>query len=165
VRAIPSLRDKYPSYQSFGASTIEDILPGGELDKATVLEAKTFASSVALNKGDGSFELRPLPMEAQFAPVYASVSGDFDGDGHTDVVVGGNFLGVTPVQGRYDASYGSVLRGDGMGGLSSVDMNGLHLDGQVRHMKLLRAANGDQLIVVARNDNSVQVVKAVRFKR
>jgi hypothetical protein len=32
----------------------------------------------------------------------------------------------------------------------------------VRHMKLLRHANGDRLIVVARNDNTLQVIRAPR---
>jgi hypothetical protein len=162
VRLIPSLRSRYVSYKDFGASRIEDILPGAELAKAKVLDAKVFASSVALNSGTGTFDLRPLPMEAQFAPVYALLADDFDGDGHTDVIVAGNFHGVTPVQGRYDASYGLMLRGNGTGALASVDMqtSNLVIEGQVRHMKMLRAANGDRLIVIARNDNTVQVLRA-----
>ncbi len=165
VRAIPSLREKFATYRSFGASRIGDILPSADLGKATVLEATTFASAVALNNGNGTFALQSLPMEAQFAPVYAALSGDLDGDGHVDLMVGGNFLGVTSMQGRYDASYGLFLRGTGTGAFAPVDMgtSGLALEGQVRHMKLLRAANGDQLIVVARNDNTVQVVRANRL--
>ena len=76
LRLIPQLRSKYPSYASFGASRIEDILPAAELRDATVREARVFASSVALNKGNGSFDLHALPVEAQFAPVYASVAAD-----------------------------------------------------------------------------------------
>jgi len=65
----------------------------------------------------------PLPIEAQFAPFYASLAGDFDGDGKIDLVTGGNFSGVTPLEGRYDASYGSLsLHGDGRGGFTAVDM-------------------------------------------
>src|SRR5207249_937460 len=70
VRLIPQLRRRYPSYAAFGASRIDDILPASELKQATVLEARVFASSVALNNGDGTFRLQPLPVEAQFAPVY-----------------------------------------------------------------------------------------------
>ncbi len=33
------------------------------------------------------------------------------------------------------------------------------MEGQVRHMKMLRAANGDRLVLVARNDNAVQVLR------
>ncbi|HSD33600.1 MAG TPA: VCBS repeat-containing protein [Gemmatimonadales bacterium] len=158
VRLMPQLRSKYPSYAAFGASRIGDILPASELRRATVLEADDFASSVALNQGDGTFDLRPLPSEAQFAPVYASLAEDFDGDGRTDLLLAGNFYGVTPVQGRYDASYGVLLRGDGTGRFAAVDLeaSGLIIEGQVRHMALLRRAGGDRLIVLARNGDRLQ---------
>ncbi|MDB4889616.1 MAG: hypothetical protein JWL61_1471, partial [Gemmatimonadetes bacterium] len=161
VKLIPSLGSKYPSYKSFGARSVQDILSSADLAKAKVLDAKTFASALALNKGDGTFELRPLSIEAQFAPVYAALASDFDGDGHMDLVVGGNFNGVTPVQGRYDASYGLMLRGDGTGALASVDMqsSGLAIEGEVRHMKLLRRPNGETLVLVARNNSTVQVLR------
>src|SRR5205807_1953210 len=81
VGLIPQLRSRYPSYADFGASRIDDIFPAAELQRATLLEARVFASSVALNNGDGTFTLQPLPAEAQFAPVYAALAGDFDGDG------------------------------------------------------------------------------------
>ena len=159
VQAAPSLRKAYPTYQSFGASRIQDIIPGKALNQARVLEADTFGSAVALNRGDGTFELHALPIEAQFAPIYASLAGDFDGDGKVDLVVAGNFSGVTPLEGRYDASYGLFLRGDGRGGFTTVDMeqSGLAIDGQVRHMALLKRANGDRLIVVARNNDRLQL--------
>ena len=159
VQAMPSLRKAYPTYQSFGASRIQDIIPGKALKQAHVLEADTFGSAVAINRGDGTFELHALPIDAQFAPIYASLAGDFDGDGKTDLVVAGNFSGVTPLEGRYDASYGLFLRGDGRGGFTTVDMeqSGLAIDGQVRHMAFLRRVNGDRLIVVARNNDRLQL--------
>ncbi|MEX2157648.1 MAG: VCBS repeat-containing protein [Gemmatimonadales bacterium] len=161
IQVMPALRPRYPTYASFGASRIEDIIPRKALQQARVLEARTFANAVALNRGDGTFELRPLPVEAQFAPVYASLAGDFDGDGRTDLILAGNFYGVTPVQGRYDASYGLLLRGDGDGNFAAVDMeqSGLEITGQVRRMALLTRANGDRVMLVARNDDRLQVIK------
>jgi hypothetical protein len=158
------LRSRYPSYKSFGASTIQQILPAAALAGAQVREAYDFASAVALNDGKGTFTLEQLPVEAQFAPVYAALADDFDGDGKTDLVLGGNFYGVTPLRGRYDASYGLMLRGRGDGSFQSMDMDAsnLVLEGQVRHMKLLRHANGDRLIVVARNDATLQIIRAPR---
>jgi hypothetical protein len=164
VRTMPQLRSKYDSYAKFGASLIEDILPADELKKATVMEARLFASSIAINKGEDGFDLRPLPIEAQFAPVYAAMAEDFDGDGRVDVLLGGNFDGVTPLRGRYDASYGLLLRGDGSGRFTSVELeeSGLEIEGQVRDMKWLRHARSGRVIVVAKNNDRLQVLRPLR---
>jgi len=163
IQAVPQLRSRYPTYRSFGASRIEDIVPGKTLRQVPVLRAETFASAIALNQGDGggTFTIRPLPVEAQFAPVYASLAGDFDGDSAIDVIVAGNFYGVTPVRGRYDASYGLLLKGLGGGSLESVDMerSGLDIHGQVRRMAFLKRANGERVIVLARNNDSLRFLR------
>lgn len=161
VREFPQLRSRYPSYAAFGASRIEDIFPKAELSQATVREARLLASAVAQNNGKGAFRIQALPTEAQFAPIYAALPGDFDGDGHTDLVVGGNFYGVLPVLGRYDAGYGLLLRGDGVGGFDAVDLeaSGLVIQGQVRDLKILRAARGGRLIAVARNNDSLMILR------
>ena len=155
---IPRMRDRYPSYASFAASRIEDIFTGAELAQATVREARVFASSVALNNGNGSFTLAPLPIEAQLAPIRAVLAGDLDGDGRTDLLVAGNDYGFPPVLGRADASYGLLLRGTGDGRFASVDLerSGVVIDGQVSHMAWLPRADGSRVIVVARNDDKLQ---------
>jgi hypothetical protein len=159
--AIPSLRDKYRSYADYGASRIEDILPRADRRRATVREARTLASAVALNDGHGRFMLRPLPTEAQFAPIRAVMTGDFTGDGRPDLLVAGNDYDMTPALGRYDASYGLLLSGTGAGNFTAVDLarSGLVIDGQVRHMAWLRRANGDRVIIVARNDAGLLVLR------
>ena len=161
VKLMPPLRSRYTSYAAFGASRIEEIFPADELRRATVREARTFASAVAINGGDGTFDLRPLPAEAQLAPVYASLAEDFDGDGRVDLLLAGNFHGVTPVRGRYDASYGVLLRGDGAGGFAAVELeeSGLAITGQVRDLARVRAAGGRRLVAVARNDSTLLVLE------
>ena len=161
LRAIPDLRVRYPSYAAFAGRHIEDILPVSERRRATVLAAYDFATSIALNNGNGTFTLRALPMEAQFAPVAAVLAGDFDGDGHIDLLLAGNDFGVPPVFGRYDASYGLMLRGIGDGHFEPVDLttSGLVLEGQVRHIKAVRRAMGGVSIVVARNNDKLQIFR------
>jgi hypothetical protein len=167
ARLMPPLRSRYQSYAAFGASRVEDIFQAAELRQATVLRANVFASSVALSDGRGGFTLQPLPVEAQLAPVEATLADDFDGDGRTDLLLAGNFHGVPPVLGRYDASYGVLLRGSGDGRFTAVEMerSGLAIDGQVRDLKRLRGPAGERLIAVARNDDALLMLRVQDARR
>jgi hypothetical protein len=161
INVLPHLRGRYASYADFGASRVEDIFDESELEEAEVLEATLFASSAALNNGDGTFRLNPLPVEAQFAPIYSALADDFDGDGNVDLLTAGNFFGVPPVLGRYDAGYGLLLLGDGHGRFRPVELSasGVVIPGQARDMQLLQRADGARLIVVARNDDSLLILR------
>jgi hypothetical protein len=102
-------------------------------------------------------------MEAQFAPVYATLSGDFDANGTADLLLGGNLLGAVPMLGRYDAGYGLLLRGNANGFTSaSLAEMGLTIDAEVRDMKVLRAADGRRRVVVARNNASLMLLRVGR---
>ena len=106
------------------------------------------------NDGGGRFTLVPLPDEAQLAPVYGILPTDADGDGHTDLLLAGNFDGFRPEIGRMAASYGLLLRGDGKGGLapSRAPESGFFVPGQARDIARLRTAAGEAYIVTRNND-------------
>ena len=158
--SIPATRAQFPTYASYAGKRLAEIVPAAELRAATVFEAKTFATSVAINNGDGTLDVRPLPAEAQFAPVYASLASDFDGDGSVDLLLGGNFSGVTPVRGHYDASYGLLLRGDGAGAFTPMDMarSGVRITGEVRDLDLVQV-RGRSAVAVARNDDAMLLLE------
>jgi len=100
-------------------------------------------------------------VRAGWYVVVAHHAGDFEGTGKTDLVVAGNLDGVTPLLGRYDASYGLLLRGKGDGSFVAADMasSGLVIDGQVRHMVLGRGANGKRFIAIARNNDKLEILQ------
>ena len=166
LRAIPSLEPRYKSYKDYARQTVTDVFTAKELADARVEKVYTLASSMALNNGDGSFTLVPLPDEAQLAPIYGMLAIDVDRDGHTDLVVGGNFDGFKPEIGRMAASYGLVLLGAGelAGGakaesqhavpfrVASALASGFEVPGQTRDIARVRGAGGD-LVVVARNND------------
>jgi hypothetical protein len=72
----------------------------------------------------------------------------------------GNFHGVSPYHGLYDASYGVMLRGNGKGGFTALSNqeSGLWLEGQVRGIKPVRTEGGTAYLV-ARNNDTVQLLK------
>jgi hypothetical protein len=161
ARVFPDLSRQFPTYASFAATSVTDIFSRDALRAASVLEATDFATSIAWNNGNGTFTLQPLPADAQSAPVRASLPADFDGDGRIDLLLAGNEYGVPPLLGRQDAGYGLVLRGSADRQWEPLGLlqTGVALDGQVRHLAMLRQASGQQLIVVARNDNTLQVLR------
>ncbi|HMC55227.1 MAG TPA: VCBS repeat-containing protein [Gemmatimonadaceae bacterium] len=162
LAAVPALQSRFPTFHSFGAARIEDVLSRKDRRRASVRNTENLATVVALNI-HGGFELRPLPGEVNLAPVNAALAGDFDGDGVQDLILAGNNFGVAPVLGRQDGSYGLLLRGVRSGNFAPVEMaqSGILIDGQVRHMARVRTRNG-YLIVVARNNDTVKVLRPTR---
>jgi hypothetical protein len=150
--ALPYLKSRYPKYADYARQTAQDIF-GNALESALVKQVETFATSLARNTGDGSFTLVPLPREAQLAPVYGLLAGDFDRDGKLDLLLAGNLAGVQPAFGARPASYGLLLRGDGHEGFTPVRAteSGFFVPGQARDIQRLRTRRGD-LYVVARNN-------------
>jgi hypothetical protein len=96
----------------------------------------------------------------QFSSVYAASTGDFNKDGKVDIILGGNLFNTKPEVGRYDASYGSLLTGDGKGGFSYIPAkaSGLQLKGEIRDFVEITTSAGN-IVVVARSNGSVQVFK------
>jgi hypothetical protein len=86
--------------------------------------------------------------------------GDYNGDGNLDILLGGNLYNVKPELGRYDASYGALLLGDGKGDFSFIPsrISGFHLDGEIRNIMEVTTSRG-KMLVVARSNNSLQVFK------
>ncbi len=154
IRALPYLKARYPRFADYAGKTVTEVFSPNELSGAIFKQARTLATALARNNGDGSFTLEPLPLEAQLAPVYGILPGDFDGDGKVDLLLAGNFDGVPPSIGRMSASYGLLLRGDGKGGFMPVPVaaSGFFVPGQARDIKRVRTRRGDLYVVTRNND-------------
>ncbi|MEP7344458.1 MAG: VCBS repeat-containing protein [Gemmatimonadaceae bacterium] len=161
IKAIPSLKARFPNYTDYARQTVTDVFPPVQLEGALLRTVYTFSTSLARNNGDGSFTLVPLPREAQAAPVYGMIARDFDGDGVSDVLLAGNFDGFKPEIGRMSASYGLLLRGDKKGAFTAVsaERSGFFVPGQSRDIQQLRSRNG-VLYVVTRNNDGPLVFRA-----
>ncbi len=158
IAQLPGLNSKYMNYKKFINQTIDSIFTPQQLEKAIILNAYHLQTSVVINNGNGTFTIEPLPIEAQMSPVYSILVDDFDHDGIKDIVLAGNLYNVKPEVGRYDASYGTFLKGKK--GLSFMTIpakqSGLLIDGAVRDMVKISTPEGDKF-VVARNNQSMQV--------
>ncbi|MDF1574759.1 MAG: VCBS repeat-containing protein [Bacteroidales bacterium] len=154
TRQIPVLLKKYPRYEFYKEQTITDIFAPEQLSSAIRLDVAQLASCLFINDGAGRFTMKPLPLETQFSTVMAAGTGDFNGDGNPDLLLGGNLYHVKPEVGRYDASYGHFLEGNGKGGFKAVPphQSGFRLEGEVRDIQEIETSGGTVLIVARSND-------------
>lgn len=156
VKQMSSLKKKVIYYEQYASKNLEDLFDPKLLQKATELEIREVRSSVLMNLGDKSFSLKSLPEEAQISPIYAIAVEDIDGNGTKDLVLGGNLFAVKPEIGRYDALHGLALLGNGKGDFTPLSprRSGLSVNGEVRHVNVLKNRSS-KIIAFARNNDDV----------
>jgi hypothetical protein len=158
-KQVPSIKKKYIKYADFAGQQVTDIFAPEALQQAVTRKVYNARTSVLRNNGGFRFALEPLPLEAQYSPIHAIETGDYNRDGHLDLLLTGNFHDVLPEIGRYDANYGLVLSGNGKGRFQAVKAadSGLQVKGQVRRSATIQGPKGQNLIILAKNNDKLQV--------
>lgn len=113
-------------------------------------------SIIAINKGNGQFEIQIMPQEVQLSTVNTSCVVDVNKDGNLDIILGGNQYEFKPQFGRLDASHGSVLLGNKKGKFSllSYPTSGLFITGEVQKMKAIKTKNKPASFIAVLNNAS-----------
>jgi len=149
VDQLKYLSKKYPDYESFKDADIYDIFTESQLNTSTIIEVNNLKTILLINEGDFKFEIKDLPKEVQFTPIYAIATSDFDKDGDLDILLGGNLNGVMPEFGRYDASFGNYLENLGNNNFKNHKTGkGIKINGEIRDIEIL----GDKIFVTKNND-------------
>jgi hypothetical protein len=145
---VNTLRSRFTDYNSYSTATLETIFKKEELEKSNRLQADLLKTVLLENLGD-KFEVRDLPIQAQYSPVYAISKIDIDQDGDQDVVMGGNETMVRVRIGKSDANKGVLLINDGKGHFSYVPQkeSGLNFQGDVRQLIFISNKNKTHLMV------------------
>ena len=161
-RPLPVLKKAYLHYSDVAGKTVQYIFY--DLFKDYIeLKAETLSSSCFINDGKGNlpagqagFNRIDLPDELQLAPVMSFVPYY---DKPETFLASGNFYGVTPYEGRYDALL-PTLFSFGRNGQRPAELATVqNIDGEMRDAKWLNYAGGKKILVLARNNNELVFLK------
>ena len=154
-KQLPGIKKSFLRYNDFAGKTVQEVF-GRQLESARVLQVQTLSSGIFKNDGRGKFTFEPFVDEAQASPIFSFCVDDINVDGIADIISGGNLYGVTPYEGRYDASWGDIrLSGkDGHSKWLSPVNSGWLVRGEVRDIKKIKTSRGF-IYVVARNNDSL----------
>lgn len=149
---MPYVADKYEDYHSYASSKLLDILPEEKIDDAVLHEIRSLESIILINNG-GELVLKSLPVTAQVFPIKSSIVGDFNKDGHADILAVGNHYGVEVETVRYDSGLGCLLVGDGANNfkpMSPVE-SGWHIPLDSRDIQVIKWNAGNLLFITNNN--------------
>jgi enediyne biosynthesis protein E4 len=150
IGQMPSMKKKFPLYEPYANATIGDILSPEQISSCNKLAATTLNTTYFENRS-GRFVEHRLPVEFQYAPIYAMTIMDVNGDGFSDIVACGNNEYNRIYLGRHDANNGFVFLNDGKGNFSHLSQrkSGLNIRGDVRSLAQVM----DVLIIGINNDS------------
>jgi hypothetical protein len=155
------LKNRFVRYKEYAGLTMDQVFTPEELKGSKVLYAKNFETSFIENLGNGQFKVSALPKATQFSPIYGLTTGDFNQDGHLDIVMGGNFTASRVKFGHYDAIKGICLLGDGKGQFKHINASdsGLMVSGEVRDIQKIVSVQGEEHLIFSRNNDSPKIFK------
>lgn len=158
-RALPMIKRKYVKYTDYANQSITDMFTPEQMKDCVEKKITTTKTVFLINDGKGNFEMKALPIEAQYSRIAAIETGDFDKDGILDILLAGNFYDVLPEWGRFDANYGLFMKGKGKGNfeVKKSSETGFKTIGQVRKMYKLKASANQEVVVLAKNNDKAQV--------
>lgn len=144
---IVSLKKKYITHEAYSTATIDDVLAEFKNKDIKKLEINTL-ESIILENDNGVFKIKALPIQAQFAPIYAIENTDLNGDGFQDLILAGNQSKGRVRLGNIDANYVQVFINDKKGNFNYH--SSLGVKGDAKDLKIIN----NQLIVTINNQKT-----------
>jgi len=158
IKQINSMRVRFKTYTDYGNTPFEKSFTKAELSDALILKSETFTTSYIENLGNGKFDIQPLPIEVQVAPIFGMISEDFNSDGNLDVMMVGNSYATEIMVGQYDACIGIVMLGDGKGGFkcSPSVQSGFFVDKDAKALAKIMLGENEPTYLATRNRESIK---------
>ena len=158
---LPMIKQKILYHRTYANTRTEDLLTITGKEEAKMLYCRTLQSSYVENEGNGSFQIKPLPLSMQTSPVYGIITDDVNADGFLDFLAVGNSYAPDVVSGRCDAFVGQLMLGDGRGNFTPMHVteSGFFVDGDAKSIVQV-VSGGSKLLLVGQNSDSLKAFAA-----
>ncbi|MGL4632728.1 MAG: VCBS repeat-containing protein [Leadbetterella sp.] len=154
-KQLNSTRKRFTSYKEFAKADYNNLLTEDERKQAKEFVLNYTSSIYIENLGGSKFKITELPRLAQISQIHGILVGDYNQDGHLDALISGNNYGAEISTGRYDASNGLFLIGNGKGQFVEDRFSGYYAPHNAKAMVQLTDASGNGLIFTAQNRNKL----------
>jgi len=157
---MPFVKKKFETYDAFAKASLQDVY-GEALDNSIHRVATNFASCFLENRGNKTFEFKPLPNSVQVSSINEIIVLDYNNDKKNDLILLGNLYASEVETPRNDASYGHLLGGRGDGNFDVIPhvKSGLYVRGDVCGASLISIGKKKQkALLIARNNDTLMVV-------
>jgi len=154
TQQVPSLKQRIPTYDLFGKSTVSDIYGQEKLASSLHYKATNFKSGILKNNRNGNLEFIPLPSIAQISSINDFLLKDIDNDGNIDIIYAGNLFTSEIETPRNDANYGMVLLNNSDCTFKPINANksGLFLPYDVKNLHWIKINN--KSVIISGNNNA-----------
>ena len=152
-KPLPVLKKAYVTYSEVAGKTVDYMFYDLFKDYLE-LKAETLASACFINDGKGNFKKVDLPAALQVAPIMAFADANPGQKG--SYIAAGNFYGVIPYEGRYDALQPTVFSLDKQKMHFTIQSNIPSFYGEARDMKWVKVPGNKSILMIAVNNSAVQ---------
>ncbi|HEY8660360.1 MAG TPA: VCBS repeat-containing protein [Hanamia sp.] len=163
-RQLPQLRKHYLLYADYAGVPMKDVFYGW-IDTIKPLIAERLGSAVLYGDGKGNFTIHDLPVRLQEAPVFSFQKSNNASSHENMYLTGGNFYNVIPYEGRYDAQALALFSSNKKDSLTYLHQPNLSdVQGEVRDIKWLHTLKYGDVMMVARNNDSIIFLADKKYK-
>ena len=156
---LVTLKKQNLKASDYAKRTVEELFPKDVFDNSIVKKATTSESIIAVNNGNGKFEIKKLPTRVQLSCVCGIECADVNNDGKMDLIMAGNNFEFKPQFSRLDANYGNVLLNEGNMDFKWQEYNksGFFMREEVKHIRIFKDKKGKEYIIAAINNDKPKI--------
>lgn len=161
IDQVPGFKRRFETFSQYASTPFEKSFTKQELGEATEGVAYELSSVLLINDQGSKFQKAALPDIVQVSTVNDILIEDLNNDSNLDMVIIGNNYSQETLFGRYDASIGTVLLGDGKFNWTQIENRYCNFvaDKNAKEILMVSGKKEDKTMIIINNDGPVQGFK------